>query len=133
TDLDHPALAVQACAVTVDTGFVVRLFDTTMEHGLPSIWAIATNPDPAGEPTLICAGGAGATRAEAAPRAVVGLGADVHGVREHCELHAAEAEAMARDPKLVRSMMHHYLVNASRASGGRLDFLLDQEPTPPRP
>ncbi|MBE1589931.1 YcaO-like family protein [Nonomuraea angiospora] len=49
-------IPLQAAAITAETGYRVELYDTTVEHGIPSVWAtgVGQDGDP-GRPRMVCA------------------------------------------------------------------------------
>lgn len=49
-------IPLQAAAITAETGYRVELYDTTVEHGIPRVWAtgVGQDGDP-GSPRMVCA------------------------------------------------------------------------------
>lgn len=126
-DLDTAAdrmLPVHAAAITVETGYTVTCFDTTMEHGVPSVWALACagRDDPA-VPKTVSAAGCGVTLEQAATGALEELGPMVTTVIEHFPDHAERARELEADGDRVATMLDHYLVYGVHEAADRLSFL----------
>jgi ribosomal protein S12 methylthiotransferase accessory factor len=52
------SIPMVAAAIEQETGYRVQVFDITMEHGIPSVWAMAVRPPGAAKPALACSAGA---------------------------------------------------------------------------
>jgi ribosomal protein S12 methylthiotransferase accessory factor len=128
-----------------DTGYRVRLFDTTMEQGVPCVWSLATlRAEQADRPTLACAAGAHLDPWRAVTGSLSELGPILgHLIRRYPE-EAARVRAMVDDPMQVQAMADHSLLYGNPVAARRLDFLLDpdvratapaapRQPAPPVP
>lgn len=112
------------------SGYEVLLFDSTMEHGIPSVWAIARNGSGEG-PNLICAAAAHPDPVRAARGAVHELSGMVLTQREKYAAGREAALRMLADPYEVRRMEDHSLLYALPEAEERLRFLLDDRPKLP--
>jgi ribosomal protein S12 methylthiotransferase accessory factor len=107
------------------TGYRVRVFATTMEQGIPCLWAMGTDlrGDP-GRPKAMCVGGS----ALDAEQGVVNVLHELaHGLDHAGSLTAGwqeHAAAMVADPSLVRAMGDHDMVYHHPDAFDRFDFLL---------
>jgi ribosomal protein S12 methylthiotransferase accessory factor len=104
-------------------GYDVYLFDSTMEHGIPSVWAIAKNRADKGA-NLICAAGAHPDPVRAAKGAIHELSGMMLSLNEKLEEQRERYEQMLHDPFLVRQMDDHAMLYSLKQSEERLDFLL---------
>ncbi|QHW31009.1 TOMM precursor leader peptide-binding protein [Paenibacillus rhizovicinus] len=106
------------------TGYDVQLYNSTMENGIPSIWAVAKGgADQA--LNLVCAAGAHLDPIRAATSAVHELAVTITRIEERLRDRREEAEAMFRDSSLVQQMEDHALLYGLPQSEERLAFLLD--------
>ncbi|WP_181448653.1 TOMM precursor leader peptide-binding protein [Nonomuraea aridisoli] len=121
---DDPALPMQAAAITADTGHRVLCFDTTTEHGIPSVWVMAVDterrPD---QPATAHAAGSALTLEQAAMNALSELGPLLADVIRRYPQEKDRARAMAADPELVTTMHDHSLLYAAPEAAARLAFL----------
>ncbi|MCM3626229.1 TOMM precursor leader peptide-binding protein [Paenibacillus glycanilyticus] len=101
----------------------VYLFDSTMEHGIPSVWAIAKNRADKGV-NLICAAGAHPDPVRAAKGAIHELAGMMLSLDEKLEENREHYEQMLHDPFLVRQMDDHSMLYSLKQSEERLHFLL---------
>jgi len=106
-------------------GFDVHLLNATMEHGIPSVWAIAKNRKPRG-PNLICAAGAHPDPVRAAKGAIHELAGMLLTVNEKFETNREKYERMLHDPYEVRHMEDHSMLYALPQAEERMRFLLDE-------
>lgn len=112
-------------------GYRVAVFDTSLEHGIPSVEVVAVDlrPDPL-RPAAMCAAAAHLDPERACWAALGELALIVaHRVTDYPDKHA-QARAMAADPDLVTEMDHHALLYGHADTLPRWDFLLgerDQE------
>ena len=110
-------------AIEAQTGYQVQIFDTTMEHGIPSLWAMTVHPSGTGQPAVACTAGAHLNPERAASSALCELGpilADL--IRRYPDI-AERGRAMVDDPALVVSMDDHSVLYARHEASYRLDFL----------
>jgi len=106
-------------------GFDVFLFNSTMEHGIPSIWALAKNRKGRGI-NLVCAAAAHPDPVRAAKSAIHEVSGLMLTLDEKFEANRGEAERMYRDPYRVRHMEDHSLLYGLPQAEERLGFLLDE-------
>lgn len=132
-DLDgetDPRIRLTAAAVAGESGYDVQLFDTTMEHGIPSVWAVALGPEGAW-PALVCSAGSGFDLRRAVLGALEELGPIVQGLREQGPADEAKARRMIDDPSLVVTMDDHTTLYSHPGARRRLDFLTTTPVTHP--
>jgi len=103
--------------------FDIYLFNSTMEHGIPSIWAIAKNRTDKGV-NLICAAGAHPDPVRAAKGAIHELSGMMLSLNEKLEQNRMQYEQMLHDPFLVRQMEDHSMLYSLKQAEERLHFLL---------
>jgi ribosomal protein S12 methylthiotransferase accessory factor len=118
-----------ALAIEAETGYRVLAFDTTMEHGIPSVWAMAVRPAGSDGPALACAAGAHLDPEQAVVGALSELGPILADLIKRYPDIADRSSAMAGDSSLVATMDDHAVLYASHQAAARLDFLAgDCEP-----
>ena len=100
------------------------LFNSTMEHGIPSIMAIAKNRKEKGM-NLICAAGAHLDPVRAVKTAVHELAAMMLSLDEKLETNQEEYVRMLHDSSLVQQMDDHGMLYGLPQAEERLQFLLD--------
>ena len=110
-------------AIEAETGYHVLAFDTTMEHGIPSVWAIAVRPPGTEQPGLACAAGAHLDPELAASGALSELGPMLTDLIKRYPDVAERGRAMVGDPSLVVTMKDHSVLYADHEASSRLDFL----------
>ena len=126
-DLDtavDPGIRLLAAHLEESTRRTITVFDTTVEQGIPSVWAIAV--DRAGGPdraTALCAGGAHVDPERAVVNALRELGPILASVDRSYQQNRERVAAMIDDSDLVRSMGDHSLLYADRDAFPRLEFL----------
>jgi ribosomal protein S12 methylthiotransferase accessory factor len=116
---DHIASVAERLNVSV------HLFDTTMEHGIPSVLVLTdsgpgTPLDPA---RLSCTAGAGLDAEEAITRALAEIGVMTVANRIRYRERLAEAAAMVADSELVLDVLDHPLPYGHSDGPARLGFL----------
>lgn len=123
------SLPLQAAAITAETGYEVLVFGSTMEHGIPSGWAMAVRPDgiAGGKhlPKTVCAAGAHLTLERAIMSALSELGPLLADLVGRFSGEKARAQEMVRDPSLVTTMHDHSTLYGADEAFGRLRFLVD--------
>lgn len=107
------------------TGYEVNLYNTTMENGIPSIWALA-KVGTKGSVNLICAAGAHLDPIRAAKSAIHELAGMIPMAERRLKERRLEAEAMLDDSFLVQQMEDHSLLYSLPQAEERLHFLLDE-------
>ncbi|EKN65116.1 hypothetical protein BABA_22176 [Neobacillus bataviensis LMG 21833] len=106
-------------------GYDLHFFNSTMEHGIPSVWAVAKNRRSKGV-NLICAAGANPDPVRAVKSAIYELaGMMVHD--EKLEANEQKYQHMLQNPFAVRTMEDHGLLYGLREAEERLNFLLDDQ------
>jgi ribosomal protein S12 methylthiotransferase accessory factor len=118
-----------AHAIEAETGYQVLVYDTTMEHGIPSVWAMAICPLGQRLPALACAAGAHMDQEQAAARALSELGPILSDLIERYPDFASRGAAMANDPDLVVTMDDHSVLYSSPQARSRLEFLTAPGPS----
>lgn len=107
------------------TGYEVSLYNTTMENGIPSIWALAKGGSK-DSVNLICAAGAHLDPIRAAKSAIHELAGMIPTAERRLKERRPEAEAMLDDSFLVEHMEDHSLLYSLPQAEERLHFLLDE-------
>ncbi|PZE21567.1 TOMM precursor leader peptide-binding protein [Paenibacillus xerothermodurans] len=106
------------------TGYDVYLFNTTMENGIPSIWALAKNNRQDGGMNLLCAAGAHLDPARAVKSALHEIAGMLPWLNDSFKERRVEVEAMYDDSSLVVGMGDHCMLYGLPQAEQRLDFLL---------
>ncbi|MCY9693093.1 TOMM precursor leader peptide-binding protein [Paenibacillus alginolyticus] len=106
-------------------GFDVHFYNSTMEHGIPSVWGIAKNRKQTGV-NLICAAGAHPDPIRAVKGAVHELAGMVLNLDKKFEANQEEYVRMFHDSSLVQQMEDHSLLYGLPQAQERLQFLLDE-------
>ncbi|MGU3471199.1 TOMM precursor leader peptide-binding protein [Paenibacillus sp. D51F] len=107
-------------------GYDVHLFDSTMEHGIPSVWVLAKNRSDQGV-NMICAAGAHPDPVRAAKGAIHEIAGMLLAFNEKLEANREQYEQMLQDPFLVRQMEDHSMLYSLKEAEERLNFLLDHD------
>lgn len=134
-----PLSLLLATEIEHSTGYRVRVLDTTTEHAIPSVMAIAVNDDGSSDrPAFACAAGAHLDPHVAVRSALSELGPILAHLIRTYPTNAHRAAAMLADPHQVIDMEDHALLYAHPGALDRLDFLLradhgDQPPDRPEP
>ncbi|RDW18595.1 TOMM precursor leader peptide-binding protein [Oceanobacillus chungangensis] len=105
-------------------GYDLYLYNSTMEHGIPSIWAMAKNRKEKGL-NLICAAGAHLDPVRAVKSAIHELAGMMLNLDEQFEANQEEYERMLHDSSLVRQMDDHGMLYGLPQAEERLSFLFD--------
>ncbi|MFL6555187.1 MAG: TOMM precursor leader peptide-binding protein, partial [Bacillus sp. (in: firmicutes)] len=105
-------------------GYDLYLYNSTMEHGIPSICAIAKNRKQKGV-NLICAAGAHLDPVRAVKSAVHELAGMMLTLDEKLESNLEEYSRMLQDSSLVQQMDDHGMLYGMPQAEKRLDFLLE--------
>ncbi|MCZ8511835.1 TOMM precursor leader peptide-binding protein [Paenibacillus filicis] len=119
-----PELALMVDRIEAVAGYEVMLFNSTMEHGIPSVWALARNKKPAGV-HLICAAGAHPDPVRAATGAVQEVASLLLTYSEKFEKNREQYVRMLHDSSLVRQMEDHSMLYALPEAEHRLKFLTE--------
>jgi ribosomal protein S12 methylthiotransferase accessory factor len=119
-----PTIPLQTAAITAETGYQIVAFDTTMEQHIPSVWAMAVNPDDAdSQPKTISAAGSNVTLEGAILKALSELGPILSDFIRRFPSEADRARQMASDSSLVKTMYDHSTLYGEPQVFNRLDFL----------
>ncbi|RXZ79415.1 bacteriocin biosynthesis protein SagD [Paenibacillaceae bacterium] len=129
--LDHQSSGDKELMIMIErlravTGYEVLLYNTTMENGIPSIWAVAkgsTNQ----LLNLVCTAGAHLDPIRAAKSAIHELAVTITRIEKRWQERREEAEAMFHNSFLVEDMEDHALLYSLPQSQERLEFLLDEQ------
>ncbi|MFD0663490.1 TOMM precursor leader peptide-binding protein [Thermocatellispora tengchongensis] len=126
-DLDTAAdrrIPLMAERLRRDLGYDVHAFDTTTEHGIPSVWVMAVHPsDHDDVPKMLCSAGSSFSPERAVANALLELAPLVQWRQDSMIEERERILAMLDDPDQVISMHDHSLVNAHHAAFPRLEFL----------
>lgn len=107
-------------------GYDLRLYNMTMEHGIPGILAIAKS-ERRDRMNLICAAGAHLDPLRAARSAVQEAAGLMGGLQDIFEREKERLMPMLHDGSLVARMEDHVLLYGLPEAEERLAFLLDQQ------
>jgi ribosomal protein S12 methylthiotransferase accessory factor len=107
-------------------GYDLHLFNSTMENGIPSVWAIATNLKDHGLQHS-CTAGAHVDPLRAVKGAIQEIAGHVSGLGDFFQFYQEEYIRMYQDSSLVRSMEDHPMIYGLPKSKERLTFLLDDD------
>lgn len=118
-------LSLMIHRLTAVTGYQVYLYNTTMENGIPSIWALAKGGSEH-RVNLICASGAHLDPIRAAKSALHELAGMIPIAEQRWRDRKEEAESMFDDSFLVQQMEDHALLYSLPQAEERLQFLLDE-------
>lgn len=133
--LELPEIDLQSvCNVTLrlqlerlrhQSGFELRAFNATLEHGVPTVWLMAVNPDPIpGSPSLLCAAGTHLSFERAIANAIGELAPNTGFFGEHYAQHLEHVQKMLDDPALCARLEDHQLLYAHVDARAELEFLL---------
>jgi ribosomal protein S12 methylthiotransferase accessory factor len=111
-------------------GYDMYFFNSTMEHGIPSVWAVAKNRKQVGM-NLICAAGAHPDPIRAVKSTIHELAGMMLTLDEKFEANRQEYEKFLHDPYSVKQMEDHGMLYGLPEAEERLQFLLD-DPLPLR-
>ncbi|MCZ8514307.1 TOMM precursor leader peptide-binding protein [Paenibacillus filicis] len=128
--LEHNSSGDRELSIMIDriraiTGYEVYLYNTTVENGIPSIWALAKGGTEH-RVNLICAAGAHLDPVRAAKSAIFELAGLIPRIEKRWTERSSEAEAMFNDSFLVQQMDDHALLYCLPQAEERLRFLLDE-------
>lgn len=105
-------------------GYDLHFYNSTMEHGIPSVWAMAKNRKQKGV-NIICAAGAHLDPVRAVKSTVHELAAMMLTLDEKLETDHEEFVRMLQDSSLVQKMDDHGMLYGLPQAQERLQFLLD--------
>lgn len=104
-------------------GYEIHFYNSTMENGIPCVFALAKNRRQGGA-NVLCAAGAHVDPVRAIKGAIHELAGMVGRFDEVLMRHRSDYLQMLVDPLRVTQMIHHPLVNALPEAQTRFDFLL---------
>lgn len=107
-------------------GYDLYLYNSTMEHGIPSVWAMAKNRKDHGL-NLILAAGAHLDPVRAAKSAIQELAGMMLSLDEKYESNKEKYIQMLDDDTLVRQMDDHGMLYGLPQAEDRLSFLLNDD------
>jgi ribosomal protein S12 methylthiotransferase accessory factor len=107
-------------------GYDLHFYNSTMEHEIPSVWAVAKNRRSKGV-NLICAAGANPDPVRAVKSAIYELAGMMVRHDEKLEANQQKYQQMLQNPYAVRTMEDHGLLYGLREAEERLTFLLDNQ------
>ncbi|MBT2254737.1 TOMM precursor leader peptide-binding protein [Priestia megaterium] len=105
-------------------GYDLHFYNSTMEHGIPSVWAMAKNRKKKGL-NIICAAGAHLDPVRAVKSTIHELAAMMLTLDEKLETNQEEFVRMLQDSSLVQKMDDHGMLYGLPQAQERLQFLLD--------
>ncbi|MDR0269261.1 TOMM precursor leader peptide-binding protein [Paenibacillus sp.] len=129
--LDHRSVQDRELRWMIDrleavAGYDIHLYKSTMEHGIPSVWALAKNKKERGV-NLICAAGAHPDPIRAAKSAIHEVAGMLLTVSDKFEENRQQYERMLLDPYQVVQMEDHSMLYGLKQAEERLDFLLNDD------
>jgi ribosomal protein S12 methylthiotransferase accessory factor len=112
--------------IEAETGYQVRIFDTTLEQGIPCFWVMAVDPSEAsGRPKVLCAAGSHLDPERAVENALSELSHILISLIATFPEESRRAREMVTDPSLVKAMADHAVVNSDVTAFHRFDFLTE--------
>jgi ribosomal protein S12 methylthiotransferase accessory factor len=124
SSVNDKELQLMVDRVRVVAGYDLYFFNSTMEHGIPSVWAVAKNRKQKGL-NLICAAGAHPDPIRAVKSTIHELAGMMLTLDEKLEANREKYEKMLHDPSLVQQMEDHGMLYGLPEAEERLQFLLD--------
>lgn len=106
------------------TGYDLYFYNSTMEHEIPSVWALAKNKRSKGV-NMICAAGVNPDPVKAVKSTIYELAGMMFRDDEKLESNRQQYERMLTDPFAVRTMEDHGMLYGLQEAEDRLNFLLD--------
>jgi ribosomal protein S12 methylthiotransferase accessory factor len=110
--------------ITEVTGYDLYFYNSTMEHEIPSVWAVAKNRRSRGV-NIICAAGANPDPVSAVKSSIYELAGMMFRDDEKLEKNRQKYKKMLKDPFAVRTMEDHGMLYGLKEAEERLNFLLD--------
>ncbi|MGO4889501.1 TOMM precursor leader peptide-binding protein [Anaerobacillus sp. MEB173] len=112
--------------ITEVTGYDLYFYNSTMEHGIPSVWAVAKNRKSKGV-NIICAAGANPDPVRAVKSSIYELAGMMFRDDEKLEKNRQKYKTMLKDPYAVRTMEDHGMLYGLKEAEERMNFLLDDQ------
>ncbi|KMY50127.1 TOMM precursor leader peptide-binding protein [Peribacillus loiseleuriae] len=119
-------LQLMADRIREVAGYDLYFYNSTMEHEIPSVWAVAKNRKAKGV-NLICAAGANPDPVRAVKSAIYELAGMMFRDDEKLEKNRQKYESMLQNSFAVRTMEDHGMLYGLREAEERLNFLLDDQ------
>ena len=116
-------LGLRVKQVERESGYAIEMYDQTMDNGIPAVLVRAKAPEGVSGPAQVLGSAAHPSQEHAALSALAEVGPFLRHMIESYEAYKDDAERMAADPSLVRSMEDHSRLFASRRTLQWLDFL----------
>ncbi|MFD3449695.1 TOMM precursor leader peptide-binding protein [Microbacteriaceae bacterium 4G12] len=107
-------------------GYDIQVFNATMEHGIPSVWALAKNGKETGM-NIICAAGAHPDPVRATKGAIYELAGMMLTLDKKLEANRKKYVKMLDNSFLVQQMPDHSMLYGLKEAEERFQFLLDNE------
>lgn len=120
---NDPEVQLMADRIQEVSGYDLFFYNATMEHGIPSVFAIAKNRKASGV-NLICAAGANSNPLHAVKSAMFELAGMMHRRDEKLEKNRSKYERMLENSYEVKTMEDHGMLYGLPEAEGRLHFLL---------
>ncbi|MGP4081117.1 TOMM precursor leader peptide-binding protein [Pseudalkalibacillus sp. R45] len=108
------------------SGYDFHLYNATMEHGVPAVWAFVKNSKDKGM-NLLCAAGAHLDPVKATKSAIYELAGMVVSLETSFEAGKSEYKKLLEDPSEVRIMDDHGRLYGLKEAEERLGFLMDED------
>lgn len=105
-------------------GYDLYFYNSTMEHGIPSVWAVAKNRRSKGV-NLICAAGANPDPVNAVKSTIFELAGMMFRDDEKLETNRQTYERMLQESFSVRDMEDHGMLYGLKEAEERLNFILN--------
>ncbi|MBU8907506.1 TOMM precursor leader peptide-binding protein [Desertibacillus haloalkaliphilus] len=112
--------------ITEVTGYDLYFYNSTMEHGIPSVWAVAKNRRSKGV-NIICAAGANPDPVRAVKSSIYELAGMMFRDDEKLERNRQKYKRMLKDPFAVRTMEDHGMLYGLKEAEERFNFLFDDQ------
>ncbi|MBB4934492.1 ribosomal protein S12 methylthiotransferase accessory factor [Lipingzhangella halophila] len=122
-DRTIPLLVAQ---IKHELGYRVTVHDTTLDHGIPSVWAMATRLDgDVSRPQVSCAGSAHPQPERAIVSALAELGPILADLVDRFPTRSEHVADLVRDSDHVQQLEDHVLLYSDSRVFDRFDFLAD--------
>jgi ribosomal protein S12 methylthiotransferase accessory factor len=116
-----------------DRGYRARIYDTTTELGLPTVWTLVERVDGGDDLQFLCGAGGGTSLERAAWSALVELVTSLEGAEQTFRAQREVVERMQDEPSLIAEMDDHLVAAGHERTRERLAFLLEQPDLVPFP
>ncbi|MFI5913341.1 TOMM precursor leader peptide-binding protein [Dactylosporangium sp. NPDC051541] len=112
--------------IEAETGYLVHIFDITLEQGIPCFWVMAVNPSESdGQLKVVCAAGSHLDPERAVENALSELGPILASHIATLPHERRRAREMVADPSRVEAMADHTIANGDITAYHRFDFLTE--------